>query len=194
MLRELIDAFEELKNYVFIINRGDKKAIIIKFNNDNFYHLVGLHKTNIDLYFPKEIKSKNKKYKYIKSHIEKFNNVLENEIKEKDVIKYRVETFSKILNLLTENNNTILYSLKEAIPDNLYKGDFGLFKIYEQIFCLLGLKINIESEKAIICAPQSWMASKRPNRLVENKRPIYMEKIIAISSDLYDETTYTICV
>ena len=45
MLKEAIDTFEELKKYVFIINRGNKPSIIIKFENENFYHLIGLHKT-----------------------------------------------------------------------------------------------------------------------------------------------------
>ena len=49
MLQNLIDTFEELKKYVFIIDRGSKGNIVIKFNNDNFYHLIGLHKTNIDI-------------------------------------------------------------------------------------------------------------------------------------------------
>ena len=46
MLKELIDTFEELKKYVYIIDRGTRGKIIIKFTNDKFYHLVGLHKTN----------------------------------------------------------------------------------------------------------------------------------------------------
>lgn len=96
LLQELIDTFEELKKYLFIINRGNKPIIIIKFNNDNFYHLVGLHKTNLNLFFPTSIKSKAKKYKYMKSHIKKFNNILLNQIKEKDLLALRVTTFKNI--------------------------------------------------------------------------------------------------
>ena len=42
MVEKLIDTFEELKKYVFVINRKDKCYIYITFHNDNFYHLVFL--------------------------------------------------------------------------------------------------------------------------------------------------------
>lgn len=180
MLQELIDTFEELKKYVFIIDRGNKENIMLQFNDDHFYHLAGLHKTNIDLFLPKKIKSKAKQYKYLKSHVDKFENILQNEIKEKDTLQLRIKTFPHILKLLSENNNTILYSLKERVPGSLYDGDFGLFKIFEEIYCLLGLKIEDNENGIIHCAPQSWMASNRPNRLIEYKMPIYMNVIIKV--------------
>ncbi len=46
--KELIKTFEELKKYIFIIERGDNKKISIKFTNDKFYHLIGLHKMNLE--------------------------------------------------------------------------------------------------------------------------------------------------
>ena len=188
MLQDLIDTFEELKKYVFLIDRGTNCMIVIKFNNDNFYHLVGLHKTNINMFFPQYIKTQDKKYKYIKKNIKKFDNILKNQIKDKDSLELRILTFCKIKDLLTNNNNTILYSLKEKVAGSLYNGDYGLMKIYEDdIYCLLGLKEENTNENIINCAPQSWMASNRVNKLVEYKRPIYMDKIIMIPVELYNQ-------
>ena len=90
MLNDLIETFEELKKYVFIINRGTSYSpIIIKFNNSHFYHLVGLHKTSINMFIPSNIKSKDKMYKYIKKNVEKFENILGNQINEKDTLILR---------------------------------------------------------------------------------------------------------
>ena len=89
MLKELIDTYEELKKYVYIIDRGDKKRIVIKFNNDNFYHLVGLHKINMAMFFPSYIKSASKRYKFMKNNLEKFNGILENQSKEKEELLQR---------------------------------------------------------------------------------------------------------
>ena len=194
MLQELIDTFEELKKYVFIINRGSKPSIVIKFNNDNFYHLVGLHKTNIDMFFPTYIKSKDKKYKYIKKNVGKFNNILINQIKEKNSLEFRIKTFSKILDLLKGNNNTLLYNLKEKVPGSMYNGDYGLLKIYEHINCLLGLKLENEKDNVIICAPQSWMASNRVNKLIESRKPIYMENISLVPLIVYNNNFQEICI
>lgn len=187
MLQDLIDTYEELKKYIYILYRGDKETIKIEFKNGNFYHLVGLHKTKINMYFPSEIISKEKKYKYMKSHIEKFNNILESEIAEKITLEYRVKTFRNLINLLNENSNTILYDLKEKVPGSMYNGDYGLFKIYKDIYCLLGLKKEENKNGDKIYAPQSWMASNRPNRLTEGKRPIYLEKIIAVPAELFNK-------
>lgn len=194
MIETLIEAFEELKKQVYIINRKDKECIFIKFQNDNFYHLVGLHKIkNFDSYFPTHIKSKDKRYKYIKKNIPKFNNILENQLKEKDLLALRINTFSKILDLL-KGHNTLLYNLKSKNMDSLYDGDYGLMKMYEKdICCLLGLKISTKNEDIINCSPNSWMASKRINKLVEFKKPAYMESITSIPSTLYDAKNKTIC-
>lgn len=59
MIERLIETFEELKKYIFIVNRKDKGFIYIRFQNEHFYHLVGLHKIkNFDNYFPTYMKSK----------------------------------------------------------------------------------------------------------------------------------------
>ena len=135
MVEKLIESFEELKKYNFLITRKNKANIIFRFKNESFYHLIGLHKIkNFDNYFPKMIKSKDKKYKYIKNKVD----------------------------------------------GSLYNGDFGLVKIYDyNIYCLLGLKINKKDNENINCFPNSWMASKRTNRLTEFKRPIHMDSILA---------------
>lgn len=187
MLQNLIDTFEELKKYVFIIDRGSKGNIVIKFNNDNFYHLVGLHKTNIHLFFPSYIKSMDKRYKYLKKNVNKFNNILTNQISEKDTLESRIKTFPFLLKLLKDCDNPILYNLKQKTPGSLYEGDFGLLKIYEQIYCLFCLKSENKVDNIIYCAPQSWMASNRINRLIEGKKPIYMEKIYAVPLALYSD-------
>lgn len=193
MLQEAIDTFEELKKYIFIINRGAKGFIIVKFNNNNFYHLVGLHKMNINMFLPQYIKTQDKKYKYIKKHIKKFDNILKNQIKEKDLLKLRVTTFVRIKDLLTNENNTILYNLKEKVEGSLYNGDYGLMKTFEDdISCLLGLKEETNINNIINCAPQSWMASNRINRLIEYKRPIYIKSITAIPIKLYNQNEMTI--
>ncbi len=188
MLQELIDTFEELKKYVFIIDRGNNNMIVLRFNNDNFYHLVGLHKTNINMFFPEYLKTQDKKYKYLKKNVTRFDNIIKNQIKDKNLLELRIKTFTRIIDLLNSNNNTILYNLKEKVPGSLYNGDYGLMKVFEDnISCLLGLKRELENDNIIYCAPQSWMASNRINRLVENKRPIYMNKIVAIPSYLYNQ-------
>lgn len=58
MLDKIIDTCEELKKYVFIIDRKDKGNIIIKFRNEYFYHLIGLQYTNIDMFIPKKYQIK----------------------------------------------------------------------------------------------------------------------------------------
>lgn len=181
MVEKLIDTFEELKKYTFIVNRKDKSSIIIKFHNYNFYHLIGMHKIkNIDNFFPTHIKARDKRYKYIKNNIKKFNNILENQIKEKDSLKLRITTFCNIIDLL-KGNNTTLYNLKPQLPNSRYEGDFGLMKKYENdICCLLGLKIDSKIDNKVYCSPNSWMASKRINKLIEYRRPIYMESITSL--------------
>ncbi len=191
MLEELINTFEELKKFVFIVSRKDKGYIYIMFRNDHFYHLVGLHKIkNFDRYFPTHIKSKDKRYKYIKKNLEKFNHILENQTKEKYLLKLRMTTFSNILDLL-KGFNTSLYSLKFKSTSSLYDGDYGLMKMYEKdICCLLGLKSDKKDYKTIYCFPNSWMASNRVNRLVEFKKPIYMENISMVPIERFNEIYY----
>lgn len=185
MLKDAIDTFEELKKYTFIISRGSFKNIIIRFNNNNFYHLIGLHKTNIDMFFPSKIKSKDKKYKYIKKNIDKFENILNNQIKEQNLLVSRIESFPKIIDMLKVGNNTMLFNLKQKSPGSMYDGDYGLLKWFdEKLCCLFGLKIESEEEEFINCVPQSWMASNRTNRLVEGRKPIYIENISCVPNTI----------
>ena len=66
MLQDLIDTFEELKNYVFVIDRGNREKIIVKFRDEHFYHLVGLHKIHFDSFIPGYIKTRDRQYRFIK--------------------------------------------------------------------------------------------------------------------------------
>ena len=93
MLKELIDTFEELKKYVFIIDRGEKEKIIIKFKDEHFYHLVGLHKIHFDIFLPNYIKTKDKKYKFIKKNIDKYENILKNQIVKRTHYKIELNRF-----------------------------------------------------------------------------------------------------
>jgi len=177
-MKELIDTFEELKKYIYIVNRGKKKPLLLTFNNSNFYHLVGLHKVKFDTYLPKYIKSKDKIYKYIKNNIKKYDKILTNIIKEKDTLKLRIETFKHIQVLL--HDSPILYDISGYTPGSVYDGDYGLFKIFDNNNCLLGLKADEINDKCIKCIPQSWMASSRINNLTKNKKIVYINKIEAI--------------
>ena len=186
MLQDLIKTYEVLKKYIYIINRGDKKTIIIRFKDENFYHLVGLHKINMDRFFPDYIKTKKRKYEYIKKHIHQFDGILQNQIKEKDTLIRRIQTFSKILDLLKGTDKTLL-DLKIVPETSQYKGDYGILKIYEKVNCLLCLKVDYETEREIYCVPQSWMADTRIIQITEYKRPIYMENISMIPSKYYNK-------
>lgn len=186
MLQELIDTFEFLKSFVFIIDRGQKGRIIIKFNDSHFYHLIGLHKINFDIFLPNYIKARDKQYKYIKKNVDKYDNILTNQIAKKDTLKYRINTFHNLPDLL-QGNNTTLYNLKQKVPGSLYDGDYGILKIYETLYCLLGLKEFGKNESDIYCAPQSWMANNRENSITKYKIPIYMNKIEAIPLEQFDK-------
>ncbi len=186
MLQKLIDTFEVLKKNVFIIDRGQKGKIILKFKDEHFYHLVGLHKINFDMFLPSYIKTKDKQYKYIKKHVKKYDNILKNQIAEKNTLQYRIKTFSSILDLL-KGENTTLYNLKEKVIGSMYDGDYGLLKIYESMYCLLGLKELDKIETEIYCVPQSWMANNRENNLTKFKKPLYLNKIIPIPIYKYND-------
>ena len=122
---------------------------------------------------------KRKKYKYIKSHIEKFEKILTDKIKDNSLLKQRINTFKYIPDILN-GNKTLLYNLHEKTnPMSLYNGDYGLLKVYTikntnnnkyNSYCLLGLKVKIKENNIYNCVPQSWMASKRPNNLVSFRR------------------------
>ena len=180
MLENLIDTFDELKKYDFIISFGRNNKIIIRFNDDNFYHLVGLHKTNIDLYFPNNIKSKAKKYKYLKSHAKKFNAILQAELNGKTTLMFRINTFSNIIDLLHDSEKTTLYKMNEKVKGSLYNGDFSLYKLCGKMYCLLGLICEKKIDNEFFCIPQSWMANNRPSKLVKTKRVIGIKDITIV--------------
>lgn len=187
MLQELIDTFEEVKKYVYIIDRGEnQEPLIIRFKNEHFYHLIGLHKMNVEMFFPKQMYSKDKRYKHMKKNVQKYDNIIRNQIKEKDSLELRIATFHNLLDMLENSSKVNLYSLKEKTPGSMYKGDFGLLSILENIYCLLGLKRDENIDSSPVYVPQSWMASKRANKLTSGKPPIYFKAIIAIPTNLYN--------
>ena len=108
MLDNLISTYEELKKYTFIIDRGVKGILVFNFSNDNFFHLVGLQHLNVTMFIPNYIKTKDKQYKYIKKNIRKFNDIIENQIQEKDSLYLRMQTFINIIDLLN-GEKTSLY-------------------------------------------------------------------------------------
>ena len=55
MLKELIDSFEKLKKNIYVIDRGNLEPIIINFKDEHFYHLIGLHKLNLNMFFPSKM-------------------------------------------------------------------------------------------------------------------------------------------
>lgn len=185
-LKIIIDTFEEIKKFVYIIDRGTLGQIVIEFNDENFFHLLGLHKMNLDIYFPKELKSKRKKYKYIKGNIEKFNTIISNQIKEKNLLQYRISTFKNIIDLL-DGYNVSFFEFREKVAGSQFNGDYGILKLYEDVNCLLGLKIDSSINEITKCIPNSWMASNRSNKLVEFKRPSYIKSICAIQKSIYNE-------
>lgn len=187
LLEDLINNFEELKKYIYLIDRGNNKTILLKFKNGNFFHLVGLHKTNIDMFIPHYISSKQEKYKYIKKNLKKFNNILISEINDNEILNYRIKKFYLIADLL-KGENTQLFNLKPKISKSLYNGDYGLLKVYNNdLRCLLGMITDIEDDNIIKCAPQSWMVSTRDNHLTSCRMPIYMKSIRCIPIEKYDE-------
>ncbi len=202
MVQELIETFEKLKQYSYFIDMGKDGLMLIEFKNENFYHLAGLHKINLSVYFPKNCISKDKQYKYIKSHADKFEKVLRNKMNENNLLKQRINTFKYIPDIFDEYG-VILYSLHDKKnPMSLYNGDFGLMKIYQQtfcdndikqIYCLLGLKNHVASEKRYACVPQSWMADTRPNSLVQYRKPLYIKSIskLPANTPFDDLKTYT---
>lgn len=186
ILQNLIDTYEIVKKNVYLIKRGDKPSILIKFNDANFFHLVGLHKTNITLFMPKGIKTKTKMYKYLKAHINKFNNILLSEATDNELLQYRISTFCRITDLLKDERSS-LYNLQKSVNGSIYDGDYGVLKIYKDVKCFLGLKISKQRNNIIECAPQSWMSHSKVIYLIKFKKPIYMEEIITIPLELYNK-------
>lgn len=184
MLEKAIKTFEELKKYIFIVDMGDKGLLKVEFTNANFYHLAGFQHTNINMFIPNEITTKNSKYKYIKKNISRFENILQSEIADNVTLYNRISSFGNILDVL-KSNNSQLFNLKQKIHGSMYDGDYGLMKLYENLCCLLGLKVTDVIDNIKECAPQSWMASKESNRLIENKRNIFMKDITVIPRELY---------
>lgn len=184
LLDDMIKTFEDLKKNVYIIDRGDLKPLIIRFKDEHFYHLAGLHKTNINMFFPKEIRSRAKQYKHMKNNIEKYNNIIINQIKGKYLLELRINTFCYITEILKDNSGATLYRFKDKVAGSRYDGDYGLFKLFEDIYCLLGLKENADDN---ICYPQSWMPSNRMHKLAMRPPKSY-NKIIVIPTKIYDNS------
>ena len=150
--------------------------------------MIGLHYTNIEMFIPEYIKTKEKKYKFIKKNVKKFENILKNQINENDVLESRRKSFPRIMDLLKSKDGISLYNLKQKKPGSMYDGDYGLLKFFEEkLCCLLGLKLEEETDILIQCAPQSWMASNRTNRLVEGRKLIYIEGISLIPNNLVNK-------
>lgn len=193
MIQELIDTFEELKKNKYFIDMGKDGLMLIEFNDENFYHLAGLHKVDLSIYFPKGCISKEKQYKYIKTHTEKFEKVLQNKIKENRLLTQRVKTFKYIPDIF-KNVGVNLYNVRENKQTmSLYNGDYALSKTYQElqkngnvkpIYCILGLKNQKSLPKKYLCVPQSWMASDRPNSLIEYKKPLYIGCISPIPTEV----------
>lgn len=200
MIQELIDTFEDLKKKKYFIDMGKGGLILIEFNDENFYHLAGLHKVDLSIYFPKGCISKEKQYKYIKTHVNKFEKVLLNKIKENRLLTQRIKTFKYIPDIF-KNVGVNLYNVKENKQAmSLYNGDYALSKTYQEIqkngkvksiYCVLGLKNQKSVSKNFLCAPQSWMASDRPNSLIEYKKPLYICAITAIPTEIAQLETLT---
>lgn len=186
MLYELFETYEELKKYIFIVDRGTKGNIIIKFKNENFFHLVGLQHTNILMFIPNHIKTKDKQYKYLRKHIDKYNKIIENQIIEKYSLQMRMETFSCIKDLL-KGEKTFLYDTREKNAGALFDGEFGLFKVYEEIHCFLGLKKNDEINSNVYCVPQTWISDRKAYKKVIGKKPLYINSISKIDKEIYME-------
>lgn len=182
MLKELIEAFEEIKKYYVIIDRGTLNNIIIKFKDENFFHLVGLHKTKLGMFIPIQFKSKSKQYKYVKSHIDKYEAIFQNQLKEYSSIKLRASTLKDIKNIF-DNDSSLLYNLKIKTKGSQYNGDYGILKIQNKMYYLLGLKENDIQNNIIYCAPQSWMVSRSINKIVYGRNPIYKKDILLLSKE-----------
>ena len=186
MLQELIDTFEELKKYIYIVDRGDLPPLIIEFKNENFYHLIGLHKINLDMFFPSKMHSKDKRYKHNQKNVAKYDNIIINQIKGKYSLELRIKTFPHILDILKNGEGIYLYNIKGKTPGSIYNGDYGLAATFDGINCLLGIKEDQLLDN-IIYVPQSWMSSNRPNKLIFGKKPMYFKEIIIIEKELYEK-------
>ena len=185
MLKKLIDIYEEIKENVYIIDRGTLEPIIIKFSSENFYHLIGLHKLNIDMFFPRNMKSKDKRYKHMKKNTEKYENIIKNQIKGKHTLELRINTFPNIKNLF---DDVSLYNLKQAKITPLYKGDYGLLKLFDNIYCLLGIKM-IDYKELYLYTPQTWIADKR---ILIKQTPKYYKSIIIIPKTVFGDNCINI--
>lgn len=186
MLNDLINFFEDIKQYYIIINRGTKDTIVIKFKDENFFHLVGLHKTQFGRFIPEQIKGRTRQYKYIKAHIDKYEPIFKNQVQEYSSIKLRVSTFNKIKDMF-DNNNTALYNLKVRTLDSMYNGDYGLQRIMDKMYHLLGLKEDVIENNIIYCAPQSWMVSRSINKIIYGRNSIYKKDILLLNKEEYNK-------
>ena len=187
MLEELINTFEKLKKYVFIIDIGSKGKIYVKFCDKHFYHLVGLHKINsFDMFLPDYLKTREKQYNYIKNNAKRFDKIINDLIVKQNNVKRRMSTLNNLLDLLGCEDARI-YNLKERKVNSLYDGDYGISKQYGNICCLLGLKEFYKDENKIYCSPQSWIADNRDINLLKGRPAYPIKNITAIPIDEYND-------
>lgn len=72
-----------------------------------------------------------------------------------------MQTFINIIDLLN-GEKTSLYDIRGKNDGSLINGDFGLLKIYEDIYCFLGLKkIDVPTSENLVCTPITWIADRK---------------------------------
>ncbi len=92
-----------------------------------------------------------------------------------------MQTFNNIIDLLN-GEKTNLYDIRGKNDGSLIKGDFGLLKIYEEIYCFLGLKkIDSPTNEDLVCTPITWLTDRKAYKRVTNKKPLYISHISKIS-------------
>lgn len=92
-----------------------------------------------------------------------------------------MQTFINIIDLLN-GEKTSLYDIRGKNDGSLINGDFGLLKIYEDIYCFLGLKkIDVPRSENLVCTPITWIADRKAYKRVANKKPLYISYISKIS-------------
>ena len=92
-----------------------------------------------------------------------------------------MQTFINIIDLLN-GEKTSLYDIRGKNDGSLINGDFGLLKIYEDIYCFLGLKkIAVPTSENLVCTPITWIADRKAYKRVANKKPLYIRYISKIS-------------
>lgn len=71
-----------------------------------------------------------------------------------------MKTFSNIEDLLN-GVKTNLFDIRGSNDGSLIKGEYGLLKIYEDVYCFLGLKVDNENDNATHCVPLTWISDRK---------------------------------